>query len=137
MVPEDVALGDSVVPALVDLPYELLDAGAEALRSAAPTSSPCGRAPLRRRARRRRRRPDDATAAAVVTALVGETRGRLRALVADVEAGGSVVGVVSWMLLADGWRALRPHHEEDAPRWRSRRSNPRTSRPCSPRSSRR
>ncbi|WP_158296513.1 hypothetical protein, partial [Nocardioides albidus] len=43
----------------------------------------------------------------------GEARGRLRALVADVSgAEVDTVGVVSWTLLADGWRALRPHHED-------------------------
>ncbi len=35
----------------------------------------------------------------------------------DVSSGeATVVGVVSWVLLADGWRALRPHHDGDEPR---------------------
>jgi hypothetical protein len=45
----------------------------------------------------------------IVSALSAEARGRLRALVADVSGETTtVVGVVSWTLLADGWRALRP-----------------------------
>ena len=59
----------------------------------------------------------------MLPALYDETRGRLRALVTDVrDQGGSVVGVVSWVLLADGWRALRPHDNGDENRVsRSRR----------------
>ncbi|RYP87215.1 hypothetical protein EKO23_06290 [Nocardioides guangzhouensis] len=125
VVPEDVELGDSTVPDVVDLPYELLDAGAEALRSgradllstvvAHHTGSTVDGAgsPL-----------DDAMVSAVVGALVGETQGRLRALVADVGAGGSTVGVLSWVLLADGWRVLRPHQEQDAHRVEVRRVEP-------------
>ena len=122
VVPEDVELGDSVVPALVDLPYELLDAGAEALRTGRPDllstvvahhagSSHDGAG----------KSLDDATVAATVAALVGETRGRLRALVADVDAGGTLVGVVSWVLIEDGWRVLRPHQAGDTHRVEVRR----------------
>ena len=125
VVPEDIELGGSHVPELVDLPYELLDAGAEALRSGrsdllstvvahhSGTALDAAGDPL-----------DDTTVTALVTALVGETQGRLRALVADVEAGGSVVGVLSWVLLDDGWRVLRPHHEQDAHRVEIRRVEP-------------
>ena len=125
VVPEDVELGDSAVPALVDLPYELLDAGAEALRSSrsdllSTVVAHHSGAALDADGTAL----GDATAVAVVTALVGETRGRLRALVADVEAGGSLVGVLSWVLLEDGWRVLRPHHEEDAHRVEVRRVEP-------------
>ena len=125
VIPEDLNIGESTVPATADLPYELLDAGAEALRSSRSDllstvvlTTPAPRLDADGKAL------DDATAAAVVTALVGETRGRLRALVADVEAGGSVVGVLSWVLLEDGWRVLRPHHEEDAHRVEVRRVEP-------------
>jgi hypothetical protein len=122
VVPEDLDLGTSAVPSLVDLPYELLDAGAEALRTGRPDllstvvahhagSSHDGTGtPL-----------DDATVAATVAALVGETRGRLRALVADVDAGGTLVGVVSWVLIEDGWRVLRPHRVGDTHRVEVRR----------------
>ena len=125
VVPEDIELGGSDVPAIVDLPYELLDAGAEALRSGrsdllstvvahhSGAALDADGAPL-----------DDAAVTALLGALVDETQGRLRALVADIEAGGSVVGVLSWVLLDDGWRVLRPHHEQDAHRVEVRRVEP-------------
>jgi hypothetical protein len=50
----------------------------------------------------------------VLTGLATEARGRLRALVADVSGPEtSTVGVVAWTLVADGWRALRAHHDDD------------------------
>ena len=49
----------------------------------------------------------DADVAGLLQTLSRETRGRLRALVAHVGDGApSVVGVVSWLLLSDGWHAL-------------------------------
>ena len=108
---EEVDRGRSAVPPSVDLPFELVDAAAEACasgrgdllpvlvgRHAGQVLGPSG--PL-----------GDEAVAPVLTALSTEARGRLRALVADVSAGEvDTVGVVSWSLLADGWRALRPHH---------------------------
>lgn len=103
VVPEDLPTGDSGVPDRLDLPFHLLDAASEALRS---------------------HRSDllsvlvaehdvDLDLVPVLTALATETRGRLRALVADVSgAETTVVGVLSWVLLADGWRSLRPHGAE-------------------------
>jgi hypothetical protein len=128
--PEDASLEPSAAPGLVDLPYELLDAGAEALRTgrsdllgtivghhSGGVTGPDGAT------------VDDAAVTALVSALVSETRGRLRALVADIRAGdigasGAVVGVVSWVLLADGWRQLRAHQTEDAQRVEVRRVQP-------------
>ena len=60
----------------------------------------------------------------LVSGLVGETQGRLRALVADIDGGGDVVGVVSWALLADGWRVLSPHHDGTTRRVEVRRVAP-------------
>lgn len=123
--PEDLELSESALPALVDLPYELLDAGSEALRSGrtdllgtivahhSGATTDADGAPV-----------DDATVAGVVSGLVGETQGRLRALVADIDARGTVVGVVSWVLLADGWCQLRPHQERDTHRVEVRRVAP-------------
>ena len=66
VVPEDIELGGSAVPALVDLPYELLDAGAEALRSgrsdllSTVVAHHSGAAPRRRRRPAGRRTVDRA-----------------------------------------------------------------------------
>lgn len=123
--PEDTPLGDSALPDLVDLPYELLDAGAEALGSGradllttlvahhSGASRDGSGSPL-----------DDALVGQLVSGLVGETQGRLRALVADIDGGGDVVGVVSWALLADGWRVLSPHHDGTTRRVEVRRVAP-------------
>ena len=60
---------------------------------------------------------DDAEVIALLDALSHEAQGRLRVLVADVAEGEpTVVGVVSWTLLADGWHALRPRHLGDVHR---------------------
>jgi hypothetical protein len=123
--PEDLQPETSVLPELVDVPYELLDAGAEALRSGRPdllgtivahhsgATTDVDGTPV-----------DDATVANVVTGLVSETQGRLRALVADIDAGGTTVGVVSWVLLNDGWRQLRAHRDGDSHRVEVRRVAP-------------
>ena len=100
VVPEDLPVGESGVPDRLDLPYELLDASAEAVRS--------NRADLLSVLA-----TEHGVALEVVpvlAALATEVRGRLRAMVADVAGERTtVVGVLSWLLLADGWRALRPH----------------------------
>ncbi|WP_067437946.1 hypothetical protein [Nocardioides jensenii] len=115
--PDDDASDASGVPEAIDLPYELLDAGSEAVRS--------GRADLLGTivAHHGGQVHDstgetvpDATVSSVITALVSETRGRLRGLVADIDGGSDVVGVVSWVLLADGWHVLRSHQVDDANR---------------------
>lgn len=110
VVPEDLPLEAGSVPDLMDLPYELLDAGAEAIRAGRTDllstivgqhsgSTLDGRGtPV-----------DDTVVVGLIGALVAETQGRLRVLVADVDGGGSVVGVLSGVLLSDGWRALHPH----------------------------
>ncbi|QIX28295.1 hypothetical protein ncot_18135 [Nocardioides sp. JQ2195] len=120
--PEDHVTEESTVPEVIDLPYELLDAGGEAVRSgrvdllgtivAHHTGGVLDAAG---------ESIDDSTVTSLVSALVGETRGRLRALVADIDAGGDVVGVVSWVLLADGWRTLRAHQVGDVNRVEVRR----------------
>ena len=110
VVPPELTAGISSVPDRIDLPYALVDAAAEAARSsrsdllsvlvtehAAACVGDDG-VPL-----------PGLEVVAALGSLVGECRGRLRALVADVTGEtASVVGVVSWVLLADGWRALRP-----------------------------
>lgn len=124
VIPEDLDLQESAAPDDLDLPYELVDAAVEAAASsrfdllpvlvsqhAGSVLGPDGR-PL-----------GDSEVVAVLTALGSEARGRLRGLVADVSTEGTtVVGVVSWVLLADGWRALVPHRVDDTLRIGVRRA---------------
>jgi hypothetical protein len=115
VIPEDLPLAESRVPGFVDLPHELVDAGVEAVRSQRSDLLPV-------LASQHRGRVTDQTGdlltdlevGTVLTALAGEPQGRLRALVADVSGGPpTTVGVVAWTLVADGWRALRPHTVEE------------------------
>lgn len=115
IVSEEIALTESAVPAYLDLPYELADAAAEATRTGRGDLLPV----LAGRHSGKVLGPDgplaDAEVARILAATATEARGRLRAMVADVSAGEvGAVGVLSWTLLADGWRALRPHHEDGA-----------------------
>jgi len=94
-VPEDVVLHNSAVPDHADFSYELLDAAVEAARTG--RSDPLSVL------------VSDLSVINVLTALTTESQGRLRAMVAKIAGDDTtVVGVVSWVLLADGWRALRP-----------------------------
>ena len=103
VVPEDLSLRPTVVPDHLELPRELLDAAAEAVRT--------GRTDLLPVLAAQHGVPPGVVPA--VGALVGEVRGRLRALVADATGGRTtVVGVVSWILLTDGWRALQPRRDD-------------------------
>ena len=110
VLPEGIVLRCSAVPDQVSLPFALADAASEAVRSnrsdllsvlvaehSGQTHDGDGR-PL-----------PDLEVVALLSALSTESRGRLRAMVADVSGTAtSAVGVVSWVLLADGWRTLRP-----------------------------
>jgi hypothetical protein len=109
VLPEDCLLGESEVPAYVDVPYELADAASEAARSGrgdlVPVLAEQSDAVLGADGEAL----SAADAALVLSALATESRGRLRAMAADMGGSGAgVVGVVSWTLLADGWRTLRP-----------------------------
>lgn len=98
------------VPRHVDLPYELLDAGGEAIRSgredllAVLVGFHSGQVrdaagdPL-----------DDATVDGVLRALTGSVRGRMRGLVTAPPTTAARAGVLSWLLTPDGWRRLEPH----------------------------
>ena len=113
VLPEDLVLRESRVPAHVDLPYELADAAIEATGD--------GRTDLLAvladqhdgAVRDEDGRPlPAAEVPGLLQALGAEAQGRLRVLVADVSREQTtVVGVRSWVLLADGWRTLRPHHD--------------------------
>lgn len=114
VLPEEAATPrESAVPELLDMPYELLDAAVEAVAAGRSDLLPvlaeghrvtgADGAVLRA-----------AEVAAALGALAQEAYGRLRVMAAGVSGGAAdVIGVVSWTLLADGWRALRPHHTGD------------------------
>jgi hypothetical protein len=110
IVPEELSLSDSAVPHHVELPYALADSAGEAVRTGRSDLLPVL---VSEHAGQTRyvdgRTVPDVDVVALLSALTTESRGRLRALVADVSAQTTtVVGVVSWVLLADGWRTLRP-----------------------------
>ncbi|WP_408897098.1 hypothetical protein ACJ5H2_19510 [Nocardioides sp. R1-1] len=109
-VSEAIPAGASSVPAYVDLPFELADAAAEASGSGRGDLLPVLAARHRGAVRDAAGPLEERAVAGLLAALATEARGRLRALVADVSATEvDTAGVVSWTLLADGWRALRPH----------------------------
>lgn len=115
VVPEDLPLTESRVPGFVDLPHELADAGVEAVRSHRSDLVPVLAAQHLGRVTNETGDPlTELEVGTTLTALASEPQGRLRALVADVSGPAasrapSTVGVVAWTLVADGWRALRPH----------------------------
>ncbi|MFS3128474.1 hypothetical protein ACLM5J_08705 [Nocardioides sp. Bht2] len=123
--PNDAGASSSQVPALADLPFELLDAGSEAVRSgrtdllAAIVAHHQGAAHDGAGSEL-----NDTETQAIITALSSESRGRLRALVADIEAGGTTVGVVSLVLLLDGWHALTAYRDGDLNRVQVRAVQP-------------
>jgi hypothetical protein len=113
MLPADQGVRPTTLPDLVDLPFELLDAAAEAVRSSRADLVPvlAGRQ-SGTAVDADGNRIGDVELASMVAALVMEAHGRLRALGADVSGAETrLVGVVSWVLLSDGWRALRPHRD--------------------------
>lgn len=110
LLPAEIERTPSTVPIGLEVPLALADAVGEAIRtgrrdlvgvlvgqSEEPATDASGR-PL-----------PPGVAARQLSALADEARGRLRALVAQVEASTpEAVGVVAWTLLGDGWHALRP-----------------------------
>ena len=124
--PEDVELDTSQLPEVVDLPYELLDGCGEAIRTQRTDLLPVIVAAHAGQVLDGTGKPiADASVAPLVSALVAETQGRLRGLAADVAAEGvPIVGVVSWLLLADGWRSLRAHQVGTERRVEVRRVEP-------------
>ncbi|WP_110180647.1 hypothetical protein [Nocardioides solisilvae] len=124
--PEDVPLGESAVPVSLSVPYSLADAVGEALRAGRRDLVPVLVGQRSGSVRDAAGEPlDDASAATAVAALHEEAQGRLRVLAARVDDSESTaVGVVSWTLLADGWHALLPHHEDEDPHVEVRRVEP-------------
>lgn len=98
--PDDCELRDSDVPDHLEVPFELADSVFEALRTGRTELVPVLTG-------------GDTTLETVLTALSREARGRLRAVVGVLPTDGAVderspLGVVSWTLVNDGWRAFRP-----------------------------
>ena len=123
-------------PDELSLPYELLLGSGGAIRCG--TRRPAGRPgrTVRRaghRPRGRTGRRGDGAVAEQVRLLHSGTAGRLRVTVAGAAAGGRrTLGIVSWMLTADGWRELRPFTRDAVPMVRVVASGPTTSAPPSP-----
>jgi hypothetical protein len=113
--PSDQVLRGTALPDMIDLPFELLDSASEAVRTSRSDLLPL----LASRHSGSSTNADgspisDVELTSMLSALTIDTRGRLRALGADVSGDETtVVGVVSWVLLADGWHALRPRRVDD------------------------
>lgn len=118
VLPEELAVRDSVVPDQVVMPYALADAASEAVRSNRSDLLSVLVAEHTGETRYADGRPlPDLEVVSLLSGLATESRGRLRALVADVSADTTTtVGVVSWVLLADGWHSLRPRRSEGVDR---------------------
>lgn len=118
VLPEDHQVRGSALPEYVDLPYSLVDAAAEAICSNRSDllSVLVSEHPGQTRYADGSLVPD-LDVIELLAALGSEPTGRLRALVADVSTETTTeVGVVSWVLLTDGWRALRPWRAEGVDR---------------------
>ncbi len=125
----------SALPDVLDLPYELLDSAGEAFRTRRSDVVGVLAAHHTGEVIADGRPVADAQVPGMLGALAAETRGRLRALVCEVPA--ETVGVTSWLLVADGWRALRPTPPAASPGWSCGGWTRTTSPPASPRSWRR
>lgn len=116
VLPTELELWASEVPAHVAIPFELADAATEAIRSGRDDLLPVLAARHAGSVLDDRGPVDDGRATALLGALSHEACGRLRVLAANVTGGEpTVIGVVSWTLLADGWHALRPRQVGDVP----------------------
>src|SRR5829696_3458529 len=114
-VPEDLALSATHVPARLDVPYALADSVGEALRAGRSDLVPVLVGQSDGVVLADGDELGDAEAAAAVSAVHAESRGRLRILAAEVsDRATTAVGVVSWVLLRDGWHSLTPRHDDGA-----------------------
>jgi hypothetical protein len=112
--PGDLPMRASGVPDEVNIPFELLDAAGEALHSGRGDLVPVLADHHAGSVAEGDRPVPDADVAGLLQTLSRESRGRLRALVAHVDGGSpresiGAVGVLSWVLLSDGWHALETH----------------------------
>lgn len=117
VLPTDLEVTSSRVPRHVEIPFELADTATEAIRTGRDDLLPVLAARHAGAVLDDRGPVPAPEVTALLAALSQEARGRLRALVANVSGGEpTVVGVVSWTLLADGWHALRPRQVGDVHR---------------------
>jgi hypothetical protein len=125
-IPDDIRLSESSVPEEIDLPFHLVDATGEALRAGRSDLVPVLMSQHGQGIVDGHAEPvDDAVAATAVAAIHTEGRGRLRVLAARVSDEATTdVGLVSWVLLADGWHSLSPHQVDDESRLSVRRTHP-------------
>jgi hypothetical protein len=125
-IPDDIRLGESSVPEEIDLPFHLVDATGEALRAGRSDLVPVLMSQHGEGIVDGHAEPiDDAVASTAVAAIHTEGRGRLRVLAARVSDQATTdVGLVSWVLLADGWHSLTPHQVDDESRLSVRRTHP-------------
>ncbi|WP_297741051.1 hypothetical protein [Nocardioides sp.] len=125
-IPEDISLDESSVPEEIDLPFQLVDAVGEALRSGRADLVPVLMSQHGEGIVDGRAQPiNDTEASTAVAAIHTEGKGRLRVLAARVSADETTeVGLVSWVLLSDGWHSLLPHQAQDDSRVRVRRTSP-------------
>ena len=125
-IPDDVRLAESAVPDEIDLPFPLVDAIGEALRANRSDLVPVLMSQHGEGIVDAQAEPlDDAVAMAAVAAIHTEGRGRLRVLAARISDRATTdVGLVSWVLLADGWHSLTPHLAGEDSRLRVRRTSP-------------
>jgi hypothetical protein len=113
--PEDLPIGTSHVPARLDVPYALADSVGEALRSGRSDLVPVLVDQSDGVVLADGREISGPDAVDAVSAVHTEGRGRLRILAAEVsERATTSVGVVSWVLLRDGWHSLTPRHDDGA-----------------------
>lgn len=114
-VPEDLALSASHVPPVLDVPYALADSIGEALRSGRSDLVPVLIGQTDGEILSGGDALGHAEAAAALSAVHSEARGRLRILAAEVsDRATTSVGVISWVLLRDGWHSLTPRHDDGA-----------------------
>ncbi len=106
--PEEHRVLPSAVPDRLIVPFELLDSVGEAITTHRPDLVPVLIGQRTAQVRTADRVLGEAEATRALAGVHREALGRLRVLAARVRADDTrTVGVVSWVLLADGWHSLR------------------------------
>lgn len=117
VLPQETTLASSQVPDRVEAPFELVDGIGEALANGRADLVPVLVANHGDGVRIDGADAGAAEAIAALGALHDEGHGRLRVLTGAVgKSADSAVGVISWLLVADGWRSLRTAPADGAAR---------------------